>query len=117
MLTVFVNESFTDFTQEEYYNAMKSALASVKEQLGREYPLVIGGKKYTTYLEIKSMNPADFGEAIGTVSQQKVHRCIGRGKSIWGLQYVRHEFHGRRTGLSDIIHAIKSCDRKILDIE
>src|SRR5881398_2854158 len=47
-LPPFRNEPLTDFTQESARAAMKTALADVTKQLGRTYPLVIGGKRVTT---------------------------------------------------------------------
>ena len=44
----FRNEPLTDFTKEENAQAMRAAIETVKGQLGREYPLVIGGERITT---------------------------------------------------------------------
>src|SRR5918998_1078068 len=41
----FRNESFTDFSKEENARAMREAVERVKSELGREYPLVIGGER------------------------------------------------------------------------
>jgi hypothetical protein len=41
----FVNEPFLDFTDAPTKRAMQEALAAVKSSLGREYDLVIGGKR------------------------------------------------------------------------
>ncbi len=43
--TAFRNEAFTDFTKEEHKRAQIEALEQVKSELGRSYPLIIGGKK------------------------------------------------------------------------
>ena len=48
MLNEFRNEPFTDFTQEANAQAMRDALAQVRSELGREYPLVIGGERIST---------------------------------------------------------------------
>jgi hypothetical protein len=39
----FANEPFTNFKAPEIAHAMKAALDTVSNQLGREYELVIGG--------------------------------------------------------------------------
>ncbi|PYT03628.1 MAG: hypothetical protein DMF65_03875, partial [Acidobacteria bacterium] len=44
----FRNEQFTDFSKEENARAMRDALAQVAAELGREYPLVIGGERIRT---------------------------------------------------------------------
>src|SRR6267142_4972925 len=47
MLSEFRNEPLTDFTKPENKAAMEAALLRVKEEFGREYPLVIGGQRIT----------------------------------------------------------------------
>jgi 1-pyrroline-5-carboxylate dehydrogenase len=65
----FKNEPFTDFTKEENKQAMKAALAKVKQQLGQEYPLHIGPDKILTDAKIISVNPGDIDQVIGRVSK------------------------------------------------
>jgi 1-pyrroline-5-carboxylate dehydrogenase len=47
---------------------MKVALATVRESFGKTYPLVIGGRKIETEKKIRSLNPANPTEVIGTTS-------------------------------------------------
>jgi len=61
----FRNESFTDFTQEENARAMREALERVRGELGREYPLVIGGERVETGNFHESYNPARKTEVVG----------------------------------------------------
>ena len=56
--TPFVNEPFVDFSQPENKRRMQATLADVQEKLGREYDIVIGGKRLKTAGKILSMNPA-----------------------------------------------------------
>ena len=42
-LTPFKNEALADFSDERNAQAMLKALEQVESQLGREYPIVIGG--------------------------------------------------------------------------
>ena len=63
--TPFVNEPFVDFTQPENKRRMHAALADVQNKLGREYDIVIGGKRLKTTGKIFSMNPARPAEVIG----------------------------------------------------
>ena len=44
---------------------MRSALAKVKSELGREYPLVIGGERIKTDGKLDSLNPANRTEVVG----------------------------------------------------
>lgn len=64
-LTPFKNEPFTDFSQEANARKMREALAKVRGELGREYPLVIGGERLTTRDKIRSINPAQPSEVVG----------------------------------------------------
>jgi len=44
---------------------MRAALEKVKNELGREYPLVIGGERITTAGKLESINPANRTEVVG----------------------------------------------------
>src|SRR6267142_3644462 len=65
MPTEFRNEPFTDFSKEENAVAMRSAIEKVKRELGREYPLVIGGERITTEGKFDSINPANRTQLVG----------------------------------------------------
>jgi 1-pyrroline-5-carboxylate dehydrogenase len=65
MQTEFSNEPFTDFSKEENARAMREAIEKVKGELGREYPLVIGGKRIKTEGKFESINPAKKIEVVG----------------------------------------------------
>lgn len=47
--------------------AMQSALGEVRRQLGRTYPLVIGGERIETSERVPSVNPSDTKEVLGTI--------------------------------------------------
>jgi 1-pyrroline-5-carboxylate dehydrogenase len=68
----FVSEPFFDFRNEENARRMRAAIAKVRGQLGREYDLIIGGKRVKTTEKIKSLNPAKPSEIVG------VHQKAGR---------------------------------------
>jgi len=61
----FVNEPLTDFTREETARRMRAAIEKVRGQLGREYDLIIGGKRVRTSDKIKSINPAKPSQLVG----------------------------------------------------
>ena len=63
--TPFVNEAFVDFTTAENKRAMEAALVAVENELGREYDLIIGGKRLRTEGKIVSINPARPSQVIG----------------------------------------------------
>jgi len=61
----FRNEPFTDFSQHHNAHAMKEALTRVGDQLGHEYPLIIGGERVRTSAKIESRNPARPAQIVG----------------------------------------------------
>src|SRR5215211_3314547 len=65
MAAEFRNEPFTDFTKEDNAQAMRAALERIKNELGREYPLVIGGERITTGNTLDSINPANRTQVVG----------------------------------------------------
>lgn len=64
-MTPFVNEPFTNFADPQQAAAMRAALSAVSVELGREYPLVIGGRQITTRGKIQSINPARPAHIVG----------------------------------------------------
>lgn len=65
MHSEFRNEAFTDFSKEENARLMRAAIEKVKGQLGRDYPLVIGGERVMTGRTFESINPARKTEVVG----------------------------------------------------
>jgi 1-pyrroline-5-carboxylate dehydrogenase len=65
----YKNEPFTNFSLEENKQSMVAALAKVKTELGRKYPLVIGNEKLFTDEQTISINPGNVDEVIGSVSK------------------------------------------------
>jgi 1-pyrroline-5-carboxylate dehydrogenase len=61
----FVNEPLTDFSKEENARQMRAAIEKVRGQLGREYDLIVGGKRVKTQDKIKSINPAKPSQIVG----------------------------------------------------
>ena len=55
----YKHEPFTDFSVEENYKKYVEALKVVESELGKEYPLIIGGERITTEEKITSYNPAN----------------------------------------------------------
>jgi 1-pyrroline-5-carboxylate dehydrogenase len=68
----FVNETFFDFTREENARKMRAAIEKVRGQLGREYELIIGGKRVKTADKIRSLNPTRPSEIVG------IHQKAGK---------------------------------------
>lgn len=69
MLTPYVPEEYVDFNQSGPRQQMLEALKLVESQLGRSYPLRIGGRKIDTAAKIDSINPAKPDQIVGQVSK------------------------------------------------
>lgn len=69
MLREFQSEPFTDFSQPENAAAFEAALGQVKSELGRTYPLVIGGERIEMDDTFMSVNPARPAEVVGYFAQ------------------------------------------------
>src|ERR1700686_2506300 len=65
MLSEFKNEPLTDFTKSEHKAAMEAALATVRAEFGREYPVVIGGERITGLKTYESINPSHKSQLLG----------------------------------------------------
>jgi 1-pyrroline-5-carboxylate dehydrogenase len=61
----FRNEPLVDFSRPENARRMREAIEKVRNELGREYDLVIGEKRLRTEKKIRSMNPANPSELVG----------------------------------------------------
>jgi RHH-type transcriptional regulator, proline utilization regulon repressor / proline dehydrogenase / delta 1-pyrroline-5-carboxylate dehydrogenase len=64
----FENEPHADFSRAEARDAVVAALAAVRERLGGEQPLVIGGRRVETAERIVSVNPSRVAEIVGRVA-------------------------------------------------
>ena len=82
----FVNEPFVDFSKEENARKMRAAIEKVRGQLGREYDLVIGGKRVKTADKIKSLNPAKPSQIVG------LHQKAGKEQVEPAMQAALHAF-------------------------
>ena len=71
---LFQNEPAVDFSREENAQNMRRALERVRSELGREYDLVIGGKRRKTPDKIRSLNPAWPAEVVGTAQKAGADR-------------------------------------------
>lgn len=68
-LPPYKNEPYLDWSNEANQNAMRTALQKIEGELGKSYPLVIGGKEVVTDGEIPSVNPANPNQLVGRVAR------------------------------------------------
>jgi 1-pyrroline-5-carboxylate dehydrogenase len=64
-LSAFSNEPVLDFSLEANRHAAEKALAEVRSQLGREYELIVAGRRVKTGDTLKSLNPSHPAEVVG----------------------------------------------------
>ena len=79
MFTPFQNEPYVNFSEERPRRKMEEALARVSQEMGRTYPLVIGGQKLETQHKTTSYNPAHIGQVVGNVcdgSSEMAERAV-----------------------------------------
>jgi 1-pyrroline-5-carboxylate dehydrogenase len=92
----FVNEPLTDFSKEENARKMRAAIEKVRGQLGREYDLIIGGKRIKTQDKIKSLNPAKPSQIVG------LHQKAGKEHVEPAMQAALSAFeHWSRTSVEE----------------
>jgi 1-pyrroline-5-carboxylate dehydrogenase len=65
----FANEPLVDFSKPENHRSMRDALDKVKGELGREYPLIIGGERIETPDKLRSINPSRTDQVVGIFSK------------------------------------------------
>ena len=68
-LPPFKNEPLADFSQPENRQALEQALDKVRGQLGRSYPMIIGGDEVMAGETFASVNPARPSQVVGYVQQ------------------------------------------------
>jgi len=92
----FKNESFVDFSKEDNVRKMRSAIGKARGQLGREYDLIVGGKRFKTSDKIRSINPAKPSEVVG------VHQKSGKEHVEPAVQAALSAFtHWSRTSAEE----------------
>jgi 1-pyrroline-5-carboxylate dehydrogenase len=79
----FTNEAFVDFSRPENKAAMEAALAKVKAEFGKEYPMYIGGEKVYTTAKMSSINPSHPSEVIGVFQAGSKEHADAAVASAW----------------------------------
>ncbi len=86
-LPPFRNEPPTDFARVEDRDAMRRALDEVRTQLGRHYPLIIGGEDVDTgSRRLFSPNPSHRSRIVGETAQagaDHAHRAVATARTAF----------------------------------
>jgi len=89
MLPEYKNEPCSDFSKQENVTLMLEALKLVDSRKGAHYPLIIGGERYNSEPVIKSINPSNYDEVIGTAASatveqaEKAIQCAAKAFESW----------------------------------
>lgn len=85
MLPEFRNEPFTDFSNPDNVKRMEEALAQVKSELGRDYPLVIGDQhiEQTSDGVLESVNPANAKQVVGRFPNATIEHATRAVDVAW----------------------------------
>ncbi len=110
----FRNEPFIDFSRHENAQAMRDALTRVGDQLGHEYPLVIGGERVHTGGKIESRNPARPAQVVG------VHQKAGAEQAEPAVQaalaaFGKWKFVATEERAALLLHAADIIRRRKFD--
>ena len=96
----FRNEEFIDFSVSENKRAMRDALIDVQSELGREYDLVIGGRRLQTERKIRSINPALPAQVIGVHQRAEAeHAGLAMEAAQTAFESWRRTSAAERAGL------------------
>lgn len=71
----YQTEPFTDFQHPDNIQKYQEGLKTVESYLGKSYDLVIDGKRIKTEKQLKSLNPSNFSEVVGIVSQGSIEHA------------------------------------------
>ncbi|MBZ5516749.1 MAG: aldehyde dehydrogenase family protein [Acidobacteriia bacterium] len=89
-LPEFRNEPLSDFKgNPEHFRKMKEAVEEVGRELGRDYPLVIGGERITTADKLISHDPGQKDRVVGVFSKasrelaERAVRCADEAFKNW----------------------------------
>ena len=108
----FINEPFFDFRHEENARKMRAAIERVRGQLGREYDLIIGGKRVKTTDKIKSLNPSRPSQIVGVHQKAgKEHVELAMQAALKAFESWKNSSVEKRTSLlfrvGDLLHQRK----------
>ncbi|HTM51347.1 MAG TPA: L-glutamate gamma-semialdehyde dehydrogenase [Bryobacteraceae bacterium] len=104
----FRNEPYTDFSVPANRQAMESALAKVRSQMGREYELRIGSERFKTEARLKSVNPSRPSEIVG------IHQKASPAMAAQAIESADRFFpEWRRTPAAERVAMLRRAARVI----
>jgi 1-pyrroline-5-carboxylate dehydrogenase len=87
----YKTEPLTNFTIESNQKAFQKGLDTVRSYLGKSYDLVIDGNRIHTDKKMKSLNPSNHQEVIGTISQASIkHADMALDAALSAFESWKH---------------------------
>ena len=95
MLPEFQNAALLDFSRPENEKGMQCGLETIRGQLGKKHPLVIGGRRIETDDTFQSVNPADPSQCVGNFAKatpDHVNQAVeAAARAFESWRWVPHE--------------------------
>jgi 1-pyrroline-5-carboxylate dehydrogenase len=79
----FRNEPFSDFSKPEVRDKMDKAIAQVEAEFGREYSMVIGGKRVRAADQFMSHDPSDPERVVGVFQKGTAETAARAIEAAW----------------------------------
>jgi 1-pyrroline-5-carboxylate dehydrogenase len=84
-------EELANFNDEKVIKNYQKGLETVENYLGKSYDLIIDGKRIKTDKQMKSINPSNFNEVIGTISQATINEAdLAIEKALVAFETWKH---------------------------
>ncbi len=71
----YQTEPFLNLSDPNVVKKIRDAIDFAESNLGKEYPLFIGGKEYYSNNKIKSINPGDFSQVVGVFQDASIEQA------------------------------------------
>uniref|UniRef100_A0A831UFC9 L-glutamate gamma-semialdehyde dehydrogenase n=1 Tax=Geobacter metallireducens TaxID=28232 RepID=A0A831UFC9_GEOME len=114
-LPPFKNEAMVDFTRADHRAAFPSAIAQVRTQLGKTYPLFINGKEIRTSDLIPTVNPNRPSEVLGQICQAGT-REVGDAIAAAKAAFPAWRDTAPRTRAEYLLRAASAARKRIFEL-
>jgi 1-pyrroline-5-carboxylate dehydrogenase len=74
-LPPFRNETYQDFSKKPVATKLQAAIDKVRASFGREYDLIIGGKRLKSEQKLESRNPSNKDEVLGVFQKASIDQA------------------------------------------
>jgi RHH-type proline utilization regulon transcriptional repressor/proline dehydrogenase/delta 1-pyrroline-5-carboxylate dehydrogenase len=114
-LPAFENAAMVDFTRADHREAFPRQIAQVRSQLGRTYPLYIGGKDIRTGDLIPTVNPNRPAEVLGQICQAGTKE-VGEAVAAARAAFPAWRDTDPRTRAECLLKAASAARRRVFEL-